>query len=61
MESVVRKLIPLSGSVLLTLGNTTHALQRMKPISHVQVNYCSVSVSVPSPEDVVSVILCLPV
>ena len=40
MESSVGKLTPLSGTVLLILGNTVHALQRMKPISRVQVNYC---------------------
>ena len=39
MESSVRKLTPLSGSVLLTLGNTVPALQRRKPTSHVQVTY----------------------
>ena len=39
MESAVRKLTPLSGSVLLTLGITLHALQRRKPISRVQVTY----------------------
>lgn len=55
MESSVRKLTPLSGSVLLTLGNTVPALQRRKPISRVQVTYC-VSVSVSTPKDVVRVI-----
>ena len=39
MESAVGKLTPLSGSVLLTLGITLHALQRRKPISRVQVTY----------------------
>ena len=40
MESGVGTLIPLSGSVLLTLGIAVHALLRRKPTSHVQVNYC---------------------
>ena len=39
IESTVGKLTPLSGSVLLTLGITLHALQSRKPISRVQVTY----------------------
>ncbi|KAI4586293.1 hypothetical protein MJG53_004080 [Ovis ammon polii x Ovis aries] len=37
MESAVGKQTPLSGSVLLTLGITLHALPRRKPISRVKV------------------------
>ena len=40
MESSAGELIPLSGSVLLTLGITLHVLQRRKPISRVKVTYC---------------------
>ena len=40
MESSVGTQILLSGSVLLTIGIILHALQRRKPTSHVQVNYC---------------------
>ena len=39
MESSVGKLTHLSGSALLTLGNTPHALHIRKPISRVQVTY----------------------
>jgi hypothetical protein len=40
MESSAGKLIPPSGSVLLTLGSTDLALQGMKFMSCVQVSYC---------------------
>ena len=49
IESSVGKLTPLSGSVLLTLGITTHALQRRKPISGVQVIYCLFLCVCPNP------------
>ena len=49
MESTVGKLTPVSGSVLLTLGITLHALQRRKPISRVQVTYCLFLCVCPNP------------